>query len=163
MMVVVCAVAALCGGLLFNRLHVPAGGLIGAMVAVGGLSLSGVTTVAPTPAVRMLAFAVVGWSLGHDVEPSLLRELGSAAGPILIGLAVLLLAGGLAAWALWALGVADPATAFLAMSPGGLSQMAALSAAMGGNAAVVAAVHLLRIVTVVLVAPLVVRFISSGT
>ena len=70
----------------------------------------------------------------------------------------LLLAGGVIMVVLRASGL-DPATALLAASPGGISQMGAISAAVGANSAVVITAHLVRIIAVVVTAPLMVRFL----
>ncbi|MPZ92813.1 MAG: hypothetical protein GEU68_14535 [Actinobacteria bacterium] len=62
---------------------------------------------------------------------------------------------------LWKFGVMDPVTAVLATSPGGLVQMGALTSETQANAALVVGFHLLRIVSVLLSAPLISRLASN--
>jgi uncharacterized membrane protein AbrB (regulator of aidB expression) len=56
----------------------------------------------------------------------------------------------------------DGTTAFLASCPGALSQMAALATSLDANAPLVAAVHTVRVIVVVLVAPYVARLVAGS-
>ncbi len=153
-------VAALAGGYLLERLKIPAGALIGAMAAVAALNLSGLDTAEIPGWTRFLAFAGIGWALGQQVNRESLEVFRASLIPIAIVVAGLLLAGGLIMLVLRAAGL-DPATALLAASPGGISQMGAISAAVGANAAVVITAHLVRIITVVVTAPLMVKLLMG--
>ena len=51
-------------------------------------------------------------------------------------------------------------TAFLASSPGALSQMAVLSKETGGDTLLVVAVHTIRVIAVLVVAPVIARWIA---
>ncbi len=149
--------AALVGAAAFEFMKVPAGALIGAMVAVAALNLSG-TQVPDHPAgARVIAFAAIGWLIGQGFDPDTLSLIRSNLGVVAASVACLLVGGALVAVVLVRSGITDPVTAFLATSPGGLSQMAALSAAVGANAPLVSILHLARVVTVVLVSPWVAR------
>jgi uncharacterized membrane protein AbrB (regulator of aidB expression) len=70
--------------------------------------------------------------------------------------------GGAIAWLLWWAGGIDPVTAFLAACPGGLAQMVSVSSEMGANSIIVTAVHLVRLASVLLVAPLIARVLSGN-
>lgn len=153
-------VAATAVGLLFERLGIPAGSLIGAMVGVAAVNLAGYETVGSGSGLRIAAFVVIGWELGSQVTSETLETVRRAAGPIFVVVAGLLVASGVLTLILRLAGV-DAVTAFLAASPGGLSQMVALSTEFGANAVIVSIVHLIRIITVVLTAPLVARWIVS--
>ncbi len=146
--------------LLFERLGVPAGALIGAMVGVATIGLLGAPTVGSGNLLRFAAFVVIGWELGSQVTKETLESVRQAAVPILVVVGGLLIASGLLALLLRGAGL-DPVTAFLAASPGGLSQMAALSTEFGANPVLVSVVHLIRIVTVLLTAPVVARLVGS--
>lgn len=153
--------AALVGAFLFERLRVPAGALIGAMLGGAVLNLAG-ASVAPAPGwLRFVSFAVIGWLLGEQFTRDTIATLRTATVPILLVVGALLGAGALVAVVLRWLGL-DPATAFLASSPGGISQMGAISAAIGANAPLVVAAHLIRVFTVVLTAPWIVRLLAKG-
>lgn len=161
MRIFVALLAALCGAALFERLRVPAGALVGSATGVALVNL--VTSAVPSmpSPVRFLLFAGIGWMIGADVTPALLNQVGRAAVPVGLVVFLLLLLGGLLALVLIRLAGIDPATAFLATSPGALSQMTAISAAIGADVSFVVTLHIARIVAVVLVAPFVVRWLPT--
>lgn len=155
-------VAALAGAALFTVLRIPAGALIGSMVGVAVVTLSPLETASLPRWTQLVAFTILGWLIGQGITRSVAQALVSRLGLISLLVVTLLLIGGLlAAVAVW-LDVLDPATAFLATSPGGLSQMVALSTAIGANVTVVATVHTMRVITVILLAPVVTRFLPEG-
>jgi membrane AbrB-like protein len=155
-------IVALVGGLLFERLHVPAGALLGAMVGVAALNLAnfGVAPSGPGTLLRFAAFAIIGWELGARITPQTLDAVRKAALPIVVVVAGLMVASVVLAFVLHRSGV-DPVTAFLAASPGGLSQMVAISTDLGANVVVVSIVHLIRIIAVLVTAPLIARLLSG--
>ncbi|MGH8905880.1 MAG: AbrB family transcriptional regulator [Egibacteraceae bacterium] len=155
------AVVALAGAWLFERLKIPAGAMIGATVAVAALNLSGRVGVVdlPEPA-QFLTFTALGWMIGVSFTPQTVAVLRTAAVPVLLIVGMLIGAGALLAWGLSAWAGIDSATAFLAAAPGGLSQMVAVSAAIGADSPLVATVHTVRLVAVLLVSPLAIRLLS---
>jgi membrane AbrB-like protein len=157
------AAAALAGAWVFERLRVPSGALLGAMLVVAALNLTRWFPVAelPDPA-RFLAFVALGWSIGAAFTPETLSVLRMAAGPVLGVVVLLIVTGAALAVALVRFGDLDPATAFLAASPGALSQMIAVSAETGADSPLVATVHIVRVFAVLLVSPFVVRFLPSS-
>ena len=160
---IVTVVAALVGAWIFARLGVPAGSLLGAVAAVAAVNLAAPFDAVGLPgSARFLAFAALGWAIGEGVTGETLRELRSSLGVIAITVVVLVVVGGLTAWALTALGMTDAATAYLTTSPGALSQMAALSADTGADSLLVTTTHTVRVIAVVLVAPLVTAWLTSG-
>jgi membrane AbrB-like protein len=160
--IVATAAVAVAGGALFERMNVPAGAMVGAMVATAAVNVAG-SQVALVPGwARFLAFVLLGWAIGEAVTRGTLAELGRSALPLLFIVAALLVVGGALAAIAVAAGWMDSTTAFLAASPGALSQMSALAAAMGANAPLVAAVHTVRVVAIILVAPVVARMVASG-
>ena len=89
-----------------------------------------------------------------------LAAIRSAALPILVIVVGLMLAGGLVAAVLAGATSLSGITAFLASSPGALSQMAILSRETGSDTMFVGTVHTLRVITVSATAPLVARYLS---
>ena len=161
MNLVVSIVLAVGAALLLNWLNFPAGALIGAMIAIAGLKLSGASVPDMPGALRFAALAVIGWDLGTKFNRQLLAAVSNNLVPLVLVIAAFLVLGWLLAWTLWRFGVMDPATAVLATSPGGLVQMGALTSEMEANAAMVVGFHLLLIVSVLLSAPLISRFAST--
>lgn len=154
------AAVALAGAWLFERLRVPAGAMLGAMIAVAALNLSSRAGVADLPGLaEFFAFAALGWSIGTGFTPETLAGLRAATVPVLLIVGLLIGAGALFGWGLSVLTDIDPVTAFLAASPGALSQMVAVSAATGADSLLVVTVHTVRLFAVLVVSPFVVRYL----
>jgi membrane AbrB-like protein len=147
---------------LFERLGVPGGALVGAMVGVAALNLAGrhATTLPGGP--QFVAFALLGWAIGQGVTRDTVGVLWRAGLPLLGVVAALVVFGGLVALAVTRLGFMDGTTAFLASCPGALSQMGALATSLGANAPLVAAAHTVRVIVVVLVSPHVARLVAGS-
>lgn len=161
---IVTIAAALVGAFVFERLGIPAGSLLGAVAGVGAVNLfASFDAVALPSSARFLAFAALGWAIGEGVDREALRALASSVGVIAITVVVLVAVGAITAWALTAFGMTDANTAYLTTSPGALSQMAELSADTGADSLLVTTTHTVRVVTVVLVAPLVTHWLTAGS
>jgi membrane AbrB-like protein len=154
-------VLAVCAAVLLDWLNFPAGALIGAMVAIAGLKLSGVGVPEMPGTVRFVALVVIGWDLGTKFNRELLGAVTTNLVPLVLVVVAFLVMGWVLAWTLWRFGLMDPATAVLATSPGGLVQMGALTSEIEANAALVVGFHLLRIVSVLLSAPVVSRLAAT--
>ncbi|WP_420451312.1 AbrB family transcriptional regulator [Ilumatobacter sp.] len=161
---IVTVVAALVGAFALDRLDVPAGSLLGAVAGVAAVNLlTGIDAVELPAAGRFAAFAALGWAIGEGVTGETVRQLGSSVDVIAITVVVLVVVGALTAWAMTAAGLTDASTAYLATSPGALSQMAALSADTGADSLLVTTTHTVRVIVVVLVSPLVAAWLTAGT
>lgn len=156
------ALAALIGAALFHRLGVPAGALLGAMLAVAALNVAGREAVALPGSLQFLAFAALGWSIGAGVTRETVTTLQHSLLPLTVVVASLLIFGCLVAFLVAAAGWTDGTTAYLATSPGALSQMSALADALNANAPLVAAVHTIRVFAVIILAPIVARLLAGA-
>jgi uncharacterized protein len=142
-----------------RRLHVPAGTLLGPMLVAGALTLAGVDFGVP-PALRELAFAVIGLQVGLRFTVATVKLLGRLIVPVL-GAVVALLVGcaGLAVVLhLWT-GV-SLRDAYLATTPGGIYAVLAVAVGAGANTTFILAVQVLRLLVAVVLAPLAVRRIA---
>lgn len=145
--------AALLGGYAGYRLGVPAGVFTGAMVGVGLLlGVLGFPSV-PTPPILGQALQImVGILVGFRISRGSLR---SGAGTLLPAatVAAVFLASAVGA-GLLAVGLTGirPITALFAAAPGGLTEMATIGASVGADGPAVAAVHLSRLLLVILAA-----------
>lgn len=149
------AAAALVGALVFEQLNIPAGALLGSMVGVAALNLGMSSSVNVPAGASFAAYVVLGWSIGQGVTRTTIGSIADSFLPIVSTVVVLLLVGGLLAWALVSWGGFDAVTAYLAASPGALSHMVALSKETGANSLVVVTVHTVRMITVLVAAPLI--------
>jgi membrane AbrB-like protein len=150
------------GAPLGNALRLPAGNLVGPMVLSGLAHVAHLVSVAPPTLIVNLAQIVLGSVIGC-------RFLGVTARQIVRDLRL----GALSAMSMIAVAVVfaeltaaatgtSPAEVFLAYSPGGLTEMSLLALAMGQDVAYVSVMHLLRILLVILAAPLAFRWIRRA-
>jgi uncharacterized protein len=149
---------AIAGTVIAARARVPAPTMLGPMILAGALTLSGATdAIAVPPLLREGAFAVIGLQVGLGFTIHTVRQVGRLLVPVLVTVLGLLVAcSGLAV----ALAAATPVTlldAYLATTPGGLYAVLAVAVGAGANTTFIVAVQGLRVLVMVLVAPVVVR------
>ena len=135
------------GGAALGLIGIPAGWLSGSILAVAGASLAGRPMLIPTLLMRAI-FVLIGISLGAVVTPETLH--GMATYPVSIAVLIL-------AMALISIGGAgylrlihrwDNVDAYLAAAPGGMSQVLALGAELGGDLRAIAIVQSIRVVVI---------------
>lgn len=161
MALVTTALAALVGAFVFELLNVPAGALVGATTAVAIVTMSPLDGAQLPGSASFLAYAAVGWLIGQAFTRDIAGEILRLGVPIIAAVVLLLVAGGLVSFFLALCCGFGPSTAFLAASPGGLSQMSALAAAVNADAGIVMTLHLVRVTTVLLLSPLIVRLLAT--
>jgi membrane AbrB-like protein len=135
------------GGAALGLIGVPAGWLSGSILAVAGSAIAGRPMLIPTLLMRAI-FVLIGTSLGAVVTPETLH--GMATYPLSIAVMVLAMAiisaGGAGYLRLvhrW--GTVD---SYLAAAPGGMSQVLALGAELGGDLRAIAIVQSIRVVVI---------------
>ena len=147
--------------LVARRVDVPAGTLLGPMVVAGALTLAGVEFAVP-PALRELAFALIGLQVGLRFTLGTVKLLGRLIIPVLGALFGLLIGcAGLAVLLVWTTDVSFR-DAYLATTPGGLYAVLAVAVGAGANTTFILAVQVLRLLVAVLLAPLAVRRIARA-
>lgn len=150
------------GGVLAASVGIPAGGLVGSLVAVGGFNLLREREDRLPDSFRVFARVVLGTVIGSLVTVELLRSVGWWS-LLAVGAAVLLVLVGLACAAVLRRTTdCDRRTAIMAMSPGGLSEMAALSEELGCQASLVVAIHMVRKLLITVVAIVVLTAVTTG-
>jgi membrane AbrB-like protein len=156
------ALAGVAAGLLALRTGIPAAPLAGALLGAGLLSMSGRLETAQWPTgTRTVLEIAIGTVIGTSLTSGTVQELRHLWRPALLITLTLVLTGivvGL--WCGRLLGI-DPVIALLGAAPGGISGMSLVGAEFGVGAAV-AALHALRLITVLLVLPLVVKLVAHG-
>lgn len=160
---VVYLLAGLAGGLLALRTGIPAAPLAGALLGAGLVSMSGRWEVAVWPnGTRTVLEIAIGTVIGTGLSSVALLELRQLWRPAIL-ITVTLVATGLVVglWSSRLLGV-DPIITLLGAAPGGITGMSLVGAGFGVGAAV-AALHAVRLITVLLVLPVIVRFVLSFT
>lgn len=137
------------GGLLLQSQGVPAGTIIGAMLATAVVGLRTKNEQRFHPAIIHWSQVGVGMIVGLSFTAETFMQLATLILPALLLNGVMVASGvGLAhllhRWTGW-----DMVTCLLASAPAGISQMGILSEAVGANVCVVSLLHVVRLVTVI--------------
>ena len=150
-------------GLLALFSGIPAAPLAGALLGAGIVSMSGRLEPAAWPTgTRTVLEIGIGTVIGTGLTRASLEQLQLLWRPaLLITLALVMTGLVVGLWTSRLLGI-DPVVALLGAAPGGISGMSLVGAEFGVGAAV-AALHAVRLITVLLVLPLVVRLIVPST
>lgn len=148
----------LAGLLLARWINLPGGGFVGAMLAT---ALARLALDAPmdTPPrwMQTSSQTLQGLVTGAAVTPATLAAIGEAYVPVVLMLICMIGLGLLASWIIHRITHTDLATALCGCAPGGLVGMVALADELGGNAPVVASMHVVRLASVVVIVPALVR------
>jgi uncharacterized protein len=149
---------AVAGAAAAAALRVPAGVLLGPMILAGIITLTGLDTgLSVPPVLRQVAFTAIGLQVGLRFTVATVRQVGRLLVPVLLCILALLAACfGLAA-ALAATTSVTLLDAYLATTPGGLYAVLAVAFGAGANTTFIVAVQGLRVLVMVLLAPLAVR------
>lgn len=151
--------AGLTGGLLAMQTGIPAAPLAGSLLGAALVSMSGRLEMGQWPSgTRTVLEIAIGTVIGTSLTSAALGELRSLWRPAVLITVTLVLTGVVVGlWCSRLLGI-DPIVALLGAAPGGISGMSLVGAEFGVGAAV-AALHAVRLITVLLVLPLVVRLV----
>lgn len=134
-------------GLLFYRLKFPAGAMVGALIGAGALQI--LTGCAVMPAsVKILTKTVAGLFVGMSMTAEMVRNMKRLFRPV-VTLVCLIFSLCLGAGVLLCrVTDLDTVTALFCVAPGGLTDMTLMTMDMGGDAAVVAVLQILRLLSV---------------
>lgn len=148
------------GGILFAWARLPLAWLLGAMVAVTAAAIAGVRVRLLGP-LATIAYGALGVAMGAAFSPEIFQHLvrfGASLAALVLYIALL------AAVMLFLFRRAfgfDPRTAYFAAMPGGIAEMTAIGAAMGGDGRTIALFHGTRILLVALSIPMGFHFIAG--
>jgi membrane AbrB-like protein len=149
------------GAIVGYRMPVPAGVLVGTLVAVGvggvGVALLGLPQLSVPPGTYSLLQILLGMLVGFRMTREELREGARALLPASLLAAIIISASVGAALVAVPLTSLDPITALFAAAPGGLTEMTAVGASFGADGAAVATVQLVRVLLAVAVVDVVLQ------
>ncbi|MCW2983567.1 MAG: AbrB family transcriptional regulator [Conexibacter sp.] len=149
---------AIAGTGLGRLVRLPAGTLLGPMILAGAVTLTAPAGWFVVPSlIQDAAFAVIGLQVGLRFTVETVRQTGRLLTPVLVSVAVLLVACFGLAIILDATTSVSLLDAYLATTPGGLYAVLAAAVGAGANTTFIVAVQGLRVVVMVLLAPLAVR------
>ena len=149
------------GGALGNYLDIPLGWLLGAMVANMVASMQGLSVEVPNW-LRTLALMALGVMLGTAFSPELLERIHRWALTMTGMICYLAIA---VPWAMYygrKVTGFDRLTAIFSSIPGGLSFMVILGSSVGANPRTIALAHTARLVTILIVLPIIVNRLANN-
>jgi uncharacterized protein len=141
-----------------RALRLPAGTLLGPMILTAALTLTGVAGDFAVPvALQEAAFIVIGLQVGLGFTQATVRQVGRLLIPVALCILGLIVA--CAGLAVLLAGTTDVTflDAYLATTPGGLYAVVAVALGADADSTFIVAVQALRVVVMVLLAPVVVR------
>ncbi|UCH20310.1 MAG: AbrB family transcriptional regulator [Deltaproteobacteria bacterium] len=151
----------LLGGILGVKLKIPAGALIGAMLTIICFKL---LVKVPWEIPKSFPFVLqifTGTVVGASFQPEVIQAMKKNAIPVMISYTVLVGAGVILAIVFTRLGLVDIGTAYLGNSPGAMSILTVLSLESQAQPTLVVCFHFIRVVFVILTAPLIFKLLSA--
>ena len=145
------------GGWIGRKLRLPAGALVGAMIAVGLFNISLGKAEFYTVA-RVILQLFSGAMVGSRIGPSELKSMKAMVPSVVILILSLLLLNLTFAFLMSRLSTLSPATALFATAPGGASDMSIICADFGGDAGIVAILQVARLIMIYLFIPPLIRY-----
>jgi membrane AbrB-like protein len=152
--------ASVAGAALGPRIRLPAPALIGPLLITSALTLTGVIgNVTVPPLAREVAFSLIGLQIGLGFERDTIRRISRLLLPVMASILALLVACFALAWVLKLTAGVSLLDAYLATTPGGLYAVLPIAYGSGANTTFVLAVQGLRLLAMILAAPVVVRWL----
>jgi len=150
------------GGAVGLGTRLPAGAMLAPMLVGAAFRLTGAAAIELPPWLLAAAYAGIGWRIGLGFTRQVALYAARAVPAILASVAALIAFCGGLSWLLARLTGMDPLTAYLAASPGGMDSVAVIAAGSPGvDFACVMAMQTMRFFLVVLLAPLMARFLAG--
>lgn len=150
------------GGLVGSKIKIPAGALVGALIAV---VLFKVVTRVHWDVPRSFTFILqvfLGIMVGATFQPEMLKVLGKVIIPVVTS-TLFLVGMGMALAVIFArFGLLDIGTAYLGTSPGAMSALLVLALDTGTSSTVVTCFHFFRVVFIILTTPLIFKFFFNS-
>lgn len=155
------SVCGVVGYFLARSVRLPAAALVGPMLLSAGVHLTGWTVAKPPLELVAVAQVVVGTAVGCRFAGvraiHIARAMVAAAG----GTAVLLVSAVAFAFAIGQITGLSMESLVLAYAPGGLAEMSLIAIAIGADSAFVATHHVVRVILIVIAAPLLFRAMAK--
>ncbi|GAB3300993.1 AbrB family transcriptional regulator [Parasphingorhabdus pacifica] len=100
---------------------------------------------------------LIGTVIGATLSPDVFRQLMHFFGPGVLAVTTVLAVGVFFGWGFAAWGLMEPGESMFGLLPGGVGEMVATAASLGLDGAAVTGAHMVRLFTVVLSLPLILR------
>jgi len=150
---------AIIGPIIARRLNIPAGAFLVPLVIGLVLSHFGLMKIEQPPWLLAACYTMIGWNIGLRFTRSLLVHAAKALPRILVCVFIMIALCGGVAVVLVVVAKVDPLTAYLATSPGGADSIAIIAASSNVDVSFVMAMQTVRLIAVLVLAPILTRFI----
>ncbi len=147
------------GAVAARVMPVPSGGVFVPLIIAAVFQATGLFTITIPAWVLIPAFSLIGWWVGLRFERETVLYALRVLPVMLVGVSALILLCGLSAVLLVVLVGADPLTAFLATTPGGLDAIAIIAIGSSADISFVLALQTVRLFIVILTGPLLAKLI----
>jgi membrane AbrB-like protein len=158
---VVYVLVGILGGLVGAKSKIPAGPMIGAMLAVVALKLAANKSWEIPASFGFVVQVLVGVTVAAVFHPDMMKTLSRVVVPLISSTLVLVFVGIVMSALFARLGLMDMSTAYLSTSPGAMSALVWLAIDNHSNPPVVISFHCFRIMFVILTAPLILKYFSG--
>jgi hypothetical protein len=153
------ALVAIAGAWAGRLTRLPGATLLGPLLLAGAIALAAPDAIEVPPLAREVAFALIGLEVGLRFTVETLRAMGRLLRPVVVAIVALMAGSFLFAIGLSATTSATLLESYLATTPGGLYAVLAVAFAVGADTTFVVAVQTLRLLSLVIFAPFVVRWL----
>ena len=150
--------AAVAGGLIFMRLKITGGALLGSILFVAVLNILTEQAFFP-PQFMVMAKITTGAYIGASIRKKDVHELRFIVLPTIFMLVTMTAYNIITGFGMQFIGNIKLSTALFATAPGGIMEMTLIGSEMGAEGSIVAAVQICRLVTIVMFSPLLLRLI----
>lgn len=154
-------VIALIGALVGVRFRIPAGTMIIPAILSALAGIVGIPAAPWPPFIMASAYLILGLQIGGNFDAAVVGQLRRLGWFILLSNVFLLGVSALLAVCLMPLLKIDLLSAYLAATPGGLDSVAAMATDLKADAALILAVHSLRLISVLVIGPYLVQFVAQ--
>lgn len=159
--IILTLIASLAGGMLFLKLKVPGGVLVGGIIGTTILSMT--TQMAEMPfTARLIAQIIAGAFIGSSVDRDDLKKMKTIYKPFLIVIASLAVVNLVAGTLVFYFGPLDRLTSFMCCVPGGMSDTPLIASELGAQMPPVVIMQFVRMVTGIGVFPGLILFLTKG-
>ena len=152
---------ALAVGRLLDRLHVPGGMMVGAVIGACILGVFTGQAAMPAPA-KTIAQIIAGAFIGSGIKREDLAEMRTILKPAAILIPCLLAVNIVAGLLIYKTGKMDLLTALMCCVPGGISDIPMIAADMGADASIVVTMQFIRLVLGIGVFPILIKVVTGG-
>jgi hypothetical protein len=149
------------GGFCGSKLKIPAGTLVGAMLAVIVTKMVLKSYWEMPKGFTFVIQILLGVMVGAMYNPSIIKTLNKIAIPVVSSTVVLIGVGILLSLIFTKLGLLDIGTAYLGTSPGAMSALIPLAFDSQADATLIVCFHFFRVVFIVLTAPIIFKIFSG--